>query len=128
MDKWIEYNPDHGVTETNVMTEDGKVLVHKTQDVQALLDRNKELANTKATDIGIKKGLWHYASIPVTVQYDLYKKGINIARREDYKKLLDEINANYPHLKTTHKTHSIQRNSALKAATSTQRGPYVIVR
>jgi hypothetical protein len=128
MDKWTEYNPDHGVTETNEITEDGKVIVHKTQDVQSLLDRNKELANTKATDIGIKKGLWHYANIPLTVQYELLKKGINIARREDYRKLYDEINSNYPYLKTTSKTHSIGRNKQQKPETSTPRGPYVIVR
>lgn len=127
MDKWQEYNPEHGVTEENTFTEDGTLIVHKTQDVESLLDRNKELANSKATDIGIKKGLWHYASIPLTVQYELLKKGINITRKEDYKKALDEINANYPHLKTTHKTHSIGHKRLPSQETSTPRGPYVIV-
>jgi hypothetical protein len=128
MDKWVEYDPVTGVKEENEMAEGGGVIVHKSEDVEGLLDRNKELANSGATNEGIKKGLWHYASIPLTVQYELLKKGINIARREDYKKLFDEINANYPYLKTTMKTHSLKHNKPQSQETSTQHGPYVIVR
>lgn len=129
MGKWTEYNAEQGVTEVNAFDEeDGTLIVHKEQDVQGLLDRNKELANSGATDIGIKKGLWHYASIPLTVQYELLKKGINITRREDYPKLYDEINRNYPYLKTTNKSHSLGRKNSRKPENSTNRGPYVIVR
>lgn len=139
MDKWIEYDPHTGVRETNYATdEDDKVVVVKEQDVQPLLDRNAELRNTKATDIGIRKGLWHYARIPVTVQYELLKKGINIFRPEDDAKLFAELEANYPNLKTTNKKHLIRtpvgRTSLAEPKTSpskessTKHGPLLIVR
>lgn len=83
---------------------------------------------TGATDIGIKKGLWHYATIPLVVQYELLKKGINVHSKSDRGRVLDEINANYPHLKTTRKTHSLKRNKPSTEATTTPRGPFVIVR
>lgn len=129
MSKWQEYDPLHGVQETNVAdAETGQLIVHKVQDVEGLLERNKALANSGATDMGIKKGLWHYASIPLTVQYELLKKGINVHSKYDRAKLLDEINANYPQLKTTHKTHSIKRRSSTTKATTTPVGPSLIVR
>ena len=132
MDKWVEYDAYTGVTEVNYSSDDDdNVVVQKFQDVQPLLDRNKEVANSGAADIGIKKGLWHYASIPVTVQYELLKKGINIHDPEDARRMFDEINRNYPHLKTTRKTHAIGLNrpkSSPSAENSTPPGPYVIVR
>src|SRR5687768_17121496 len=97
MQKWLEYDPVTGVQETNYASDDdNRLIVTKQEDVQPLLDRNAELRNSKATDIGIKKGLWHYASIPVTVQYELLKKGINIHRLEDHARMFAEIEANYP--------------------------------
>lgn len=132
MQKWLEYDPLTGVQETNYASDDdNKVVVTKEQDVQPLLDRNAELRNSKATDIGIKKGLWHYASIPVTVQYELLKKGINIHRLEDHAKMFAIIESEYPYLKTTDKRHLLNshRPSATpKAEISTPRGPSLIVR
>ena len=129
MSRWVEYDATYGVQETNIAdAENGQLIVHKEQDVEGLLDRNAELRATGATNIGIKKGLWHYASIPLTVQYELLKKGINAHSKYDRAKLLDEINANYPQLKTTHKTHSLKRNKPTTKATSTVPGPLLIVR
>lgn len=121
MDKWTEYDPETGIKETTVDAGES-LIIHKSEDVQDLLDRNAALRADKATDIGIKKGLWHYASIPLTVQYELLKKGINIFLAQDHKRAFDEINANYPHLKTTEKTHSIGRKRSRTKATSTQPG------
>ena len=92
----------------DVVEEGGKLIanVEFTQDVSALLDRNGELANVGATDAGIKKGLWHYASIPLTVVIELRNKGINIYNKDHHKRVFQEINANYPYLRTTHKTHA----------------------
>lgn len=114
--------------ETTVADEEsGTLITRKEQDVEALLDRNKAAANAGATDKGIKDGLWHYASIPLTVQYELMKKGINVQSKYDRAKLLDEINANYPYLKTTHKTHSLRRKLSTTPASLTPRGPLLIV-
>lgn len=108
MDKWVEYDPYTGVTETTYSIDgDNEIHVRKEQDVEPLLDRNKELANTNATDEGLKKGLWLYASIPITVQYELLNKGININNRDHMPRVIQEINQNYPYLKTTSKHHEI---------------------
>jgi hypothetical protein len=134
MDKWVEWDPLTGIKETSYSDpDDDRVIVTKEEDVSGLLDRNQELRNTRATDIGIQKGLWHYASIPVTVQYELLKKGLNIHRRQDWKAIYDEINRNYPKLKTTDKTHSLgprysKPKSSSPTETSTKRGPLLIVR
>lgn len=131
MKKWTEYDPETGITEIDYASDDDdKLVVQKIEDVEGLLDRNQELRNSGATDVGIKKGLWHVASIPVTVQYELLKKGINIFQKDDHRKMWEEINANYPYLKTTNKTHSLskKRPSSRTKATSTKPGPSLIVR
>jgi hypothetical protein len=129
MGKWVDVLPDKGIVETNEFDEESNVLtVAKSEDVEPLLDRNAEIRNTKAADAGIKKGFWLYASIPTTVQYELLKKGISIFNKHHRKRLLDEINSNYPYLKTTTKHHSIGRKKPTSAATSKPPGPFVIVR
>lgn len=129
MSRWTEYDPLYGVKETNIADGDtGVVTVHKQQDVEGLLDRNKSLANEGATNIGIQKGLWHYATIPLVVQYDLLKRGINVHSKSDRAKLLDVLNSEYPQLKTTHKTHSLRRNKPTTKATTPKAGPLLIVR
>lgn len=105
---WREYDPYTGVTTINVANDDDDlVTVHTMQDVQPILDSMAEARNTNATDKGIKKDLWFYCTIPKTVQYEMLKKGINIFNKDHTKKVLDEINANYPKLKTTTKTHAL---------------------
>lgn len=113
MSTWTEYDPVQGLIEHNTYDDERKAfIVHKVQDVSALLDRNKELANTGATDAGIKKGLWHYASVPLVVQYELLSKyGLNIHKKEHTARIFDVINRDYPYLKTTAKNHSLSRSS-----------------
>ena len=129
MGKWLEYKPHTGIEEVNDFDEQTGVLTMcKSEDVQPLLDQNAEIRNTRAVVDGEKKGFALYARIPVTVQYELLKKGISIFNKHHRKRLLDEINQNYPYLKTTNKTHSIGRNKPKSAETSKPRGPFVIVR
>lgn len=120
MGTWTEFDPFTGVTETNVCDEDtGKIMVHKSQDVEDLLDATKGIANSRATDIGIKKGFWHYCSIPLTVQYEILKKyGVNCQNRDHYPRLFSIINEHYPYLKTTHKNHSFKRAGKIYAVSN----------
>lgn len=110
MQKWTEYNPHTGITEVNQASDfDDLVHVTKMQDVEPLVERNKSLANSGATDIGIKKGLWHYMSIPLGVQYEILAKyGINVNNRNHWPALFRLVNEHYPHLKTTTKTHNMR--------------------
>ena len=105
---WREYDPYTGVTSINHATDDDDyVTVRREQDVQGILDTTAETRNTGSADIGIKKDLWAYCTIPLVVQYELLNKGINIYNKDHTKKVLDEINANYPHLKYTNKKHAL---------------------
>lgn len=105
---WKEYDPYTGVTTINHATDDDDlVTVHRMQDVQPILDTMAEARNTNATDKGIKKDLWFYCTIPKVVMYEMLNKGINVFNKDHTKKVLDEINANYPYLKTTTKTHAL---------------------
>ena len=119
MSKWQTYDPVTGVHEINDPHPfEDKVTVRKVQDVQGLLDRNAYLRNTNATDIGIKKGLWHYCSIPLVVQYELLSKyGLNIHDNNHTERVFQVINRDYPYLKTTNKNHFRQ-----PAATSKKDG------
>jgi hypothetical protein len=113
MGSWREYDPTTGITEINEYDEESDVLtIHKIQDCTALQDHNKELKATRATDIGIKKGLWHYCSIPIGVQYELLAKhGVDIRKRDHWPRMFDLINKEYPDLKTTDKTHAFRGGS-----------------
>jgi hypothetical protein len=106
--EWQEYDPLTGVHEHNVGNDwEDKVTVHKSQHMQGLLDRNAYLRNTGATDAGIKKGIWHYCSIPIVVQYELLSKyGLNIHNKNHTDRIFQVVNRDYPYLKTTNKTHS----------------------
>lgn len=108
MGQWLEYDPLTGMTEINTADEDaGTVTVHKLQNVEGVLERAAYARNTGSTDIGIKKGLWHYASIPLVVQYEmLTKHGVNINNKNHWPRVFDLLNRDYPYLKTTTKTHA----------------------
>lgn len=113
MTKWHDYDPNTGLHEINVSDDASDILtVHKYQDLTALLDRNAELRNTGATDGGIRKGLWHYASVPIGIQYELLAKyGLNFHNKNHTSRIFDVINRDYPLLKTTNKHHSIKHST-----------------
>lgn len=90
---------DAGV-KTDYLLDDGKVYVSKTQDVSGLLDYAKWMRNEE----GVHGDMVKYASIPVVIIEELYKKGINVYQchtKGDMKRLISEIDTNYPYLKTT---------------------------
>jgi hypothetical protein len=117
--RWTEYDPFTGIHETNIATETGQIIVNKQQDVTALVDATRAIANSGATDIGIKKGLWHYCSIPLGVQYEMLSKyGVNVQNRNHWNKVFDLVNQHYPYLKTTHKTHAVKGQGKVFKATS----------
>ena len=136
--RWSEHDPYTGVTEINVANDDDdEITTHRVQDVEPLLAAAAETRNTGAADAG-EKGMRLYASIPVTVQYELLKKGINVYNPDHMPRVVAEIEANYPKLKYTEKTHSLKpkpiATSLSKPSDSqtpenlTTPGPFVIVR
>lgn len=113
MGSWTDYDPNTGITEVCEYDELSDMLrTTKLQDCTALQDHNKELKRTRATDIGIKKDMWLYMSIPIGVQYELlWKHGVNISKRDHWPRIFDLINKEYPDLKTTDKVHSFKSGS-----------------
>ncbi len=107
MPEFFDYDPmtglryDYGFDE-----ETGRAAITTTQDVQAVLDYTKALANDGATDKGIKKGWWLYAKVPAIVQLQLRAKGIRLDDPTATQRIIAEINENYPHLKCTQKHES----------------------
>lgn len=75
------------------------------EDVSGLLDhlkRKREQSQMK----GKVEEFAHYATIPNTVIIDLKNKGIDIFDKSCTKRLIREINENYPWLKATNKSHA----------------------
>lgn len=104
--QFFDRNDDIGTTEFydyDADTDTAKI--YTVEDVEPLLDMTRAMANEGVTDTGIKKGMWLYATLPTTVLLEMRKKGIDIYKKEDQPRVLAEINANYPYLKTTRKTH-----------------------
>lgn len=82
-------------------------IVHE-QDVSGLLERLKQIRQHSSDhwNKGVKEEWLHYASLPNVVIMELKNKGIDVFNPDDEKKMLSEINANYPWLKTVdHKNH-----------------------
>lgn len=84
--------------------DDTRVTVHQYEDVEPLIEQNKRAAQLGLTDSGIKKGLFLYARIPMTVVMELKKKGLDVFDKNvSARRLEQEINQNYPYLKVTSK-------------------------
>jgi hypothetical protein len=136
--RWTEHDPYTGVTTINDASEDDWIIrSHRIQDVQPLLDRVAETRNTRSADRP-GKDLHIYCTIPVVEQYELLKKGLNVFNPAHMPKILEEINANYPKLKYTNKTHSLtpkrtatslsKPHDSQTQESSEKPGPFVIVR
>ena len=87
----------------------GNIHITTEQDLTGFLERMKQMRRDSSDrwNKGVKESWLHYASIPAVVIMELKNKGIDVFNPEDEKKLLREINANYPALKTVdHKNHA----------------------
>ena len=105
--EFFDYDPVTGLTEYYEETADGQIQIHTYQDVQPVIDYCKALANEGTPDANFRKEGWLYAVIPAIVVGQLMKKGISIYEPNDTKRVVDEINSNYPWLKTTHRHHAL---------------------
>lgn len=105
--EFFDYDPLTGETEYLEFTGDGRFHITTEQDVQPYLDFAAEMRNSQIPDGNFRKEGWLYAIIPPVVQAQLFKRGINILDKNDNKRVLNEINQNYPYLKTTHRYHAI---------------------
>lgn len=104
MSSFFDYDPMTGLRyDFDFNEETGEAIIHTTQDVSALLDYNRALANSGATDKGIKESWWLYAKIPPIFMLKMRSKGINADDPRHIDRVIAEINTNYPALKCTQK-------------------------
>jgi len=96
----LEYDELTG--KATIITSDPNIAAAK-----KFVDRNQAFANASVTDSGIKKGYWHYASIPPIVQVELRNKGLDMYSKDPsmMKRVYQEINQNYAYCKVTQKHH-----------------------
>ncbi len=105
--EFFDYDPATGATEYVEWNPDGTFSITTEQDVQPYIDFAKALANERVTDGNFRGEGWLYAIIPPVVQSQMFQRGINILDKNDAKKVVREINQNYPWLKTTHRHHEV---------------------
>jgi hypothetical protein len=108
MAKFVDINDSNGVA-TYEDSYDGHIQLHYRQDIEPILETAKEERINGLTDHGIKNDMWLYARIPPVVILELrFKYGVDIFKRDHMKKAMYLINTEYPHLKTTEKTHTLR--------------------
>jgi len=105
--EFFDYDPLTGLVEY-VEFADGKMHVTYEQDVSAVLDHTKALANEGLPDGNFRDEGWLYAVIPAVVEMQLRAKGISLTDPTHMPRLVREINENYAYLKTTHRHHAIK--------------------
>lgn len=76
------------------------------QDVTPFLERMQAIRNNPEISAkGIQENWWLYASIPVVVELELKKRGLDIYNKDHIKDVLKVINTEFPYCKATTKTH-----------------------
>jgi len=82
-----------------------KIHITHEQDVSQFLEEAKR-ARAEAPMKGKVETFSHYAIIPPIVEMELAKKGLRLNDKNCTKRLIQEIETNYPGLKVTNKRHS----------------------
>lgn len=106
MAEFFDYNPNNGMVYHTEDSDGDDLILRSSQDVEPILNHINE-KRKRNDDKGIKRGFWHYCTIPTHVELELRQKGINIYNKHQTKELLKEINTNYPHLKVTRLNHAL---------------------
>lgn len=105
MSIYFDHDPLTGTVQTydyDPMTDSHMITTH--QQVSGLLD---SLQNRRNDPDYWKKALkeeWvHFASIPTVVEMELKKKGLSLYDKNATKRIMQEIEQNYPYLKAVDK-------------------------
>ena len=108
----LDYDPSTGVTTYfDYIPETDTTVVHREQDVSAILDANKAIANDESIwKKGVKNDWAHYAQIPnIVLEKWLNEHGVDAWKKENWEKngpVWKLLNSpEYRYLKTTTKVH-----------------------
>lgn len=107
MAEFLDFDPQTGIAhyfDYDELTGDARITT--TQDVEPLIEYTRALAKDDDNfKTGVKKGWWLYAKIPAIVELKMRAKGINLRDSTATKRIIQEINENYPAFKCTQKNH-----------------------
>lgn len=112
MKRLLDFDPLTGVKEIFHYDElTGDVHIETTQDVEPILDENKQLANDGSySQNGIKNEMWNYAFVPIVVQLqwlNKYGPENDPMRKGNEKFLFSLLNSpEWRYLKRTNKIHT----------------------
>lgn len=76
----------------------GDIRITTVQDVNPLLDALKAKRNENHWQKEIKEDFVHFCTIPEAVELELLNKGISLYDKNATKRLMQEIQTNYPYL------------------------------
>lgn len=108
----FDYDPVTGIRTLWEHDEDtGKGIFRREQDVTAAVEYATAIRNQGLADGELKKDdyMCLYALIPPGIEMELKAKGISLYDNNATKRILEEININYPYLKMTTKKHIANR-------------------
>lgn len=106
MSDFIDFDPLTGISHWwDYNAETDKATITTKQDVEPILDWNKDSANSGLTDGGIKKSWWLYAKIPSIDMVRMHQAGIKLNDPAATKRIIQWVNEHAPYLKCTQKTH-----------------------
>ena len=102
--EYLHTDPNSGLSYyTSEEPVSGKTIVRTQQDCQAVIDHAAVQRAEGMRDKGIDGHMKKYCDLPMAIILELKKKGINMLRPSngDWKRFFQEIETNYPLLKTT---------------------------
>jgi hypothetical protein len=112
MKRVIDYDPWSGITTSfDYDWTTDTTIIHREQDVSAILEMNKAQQNDEDyTKKGIKDGWWHYANIPnIVIEKWIREYGVNVYDKDHEPKVFKLLNQpEYRYLKTTTKLHTVR--------------------
>jgi hypothetical protein len=85
-----------------------KIHLTYVQDVKKILDEIKEKRITRQVQKNQVEEFAHYATIPAIVEMQLLKKGLKLSDKNATKKIIQEIESNFPYCKVTDKKHGVK--------------------
>lgn len=103
MSDFMEYDPITGIkTEFKWNENDQEYTLLRTSDVQSVLDYTRaSAADSELSKRGMAESWFMYAKLPPIVILQMRAKGIDVFNRDHQKRMFEEINTHYPHLKCT---------------------------
>jgi hypothetical protein len=116
MKRLLDLDPLTGASTWFYGNNDGTFKISNQQSddsVSTILESNKRLASMEQiSKKGIKKGYWHYATIPpILVAKWTAEIGSDILDTKNQKELFKRLNnPDYQYLKTTHGRHSVKNS------------------